>query len=325
MEDRRKSKLISANNSDTSTTEETPRSLLTRDRQNSNTSKCSLRFAQKVIANIIEYDKVEPTSLLKLNPEKPMYIATNFEINNQGEIVRNDRALTKKTSDPTSLVSEQSSKAITENSLLKRKTSLTDQKPLKILPRNQKLRLETLKISKYHINGTIISQSLSMDQQVYIRLSDDNWTTFIETNCIAEDSENFNQIKVYAFDIRIPINRKFGRIENKSSNQSIISKGIKKVKSIISDSSLLTSKSSSTASSSRSLKRSHEMGSLDTLTKENSRLFDEDYEDTLERAPDFLEIMPVLSYFGLCYYDDNDKNYYKFEKIKSYNEIGERE
>lgn len=118
------------------------------------------RFAPEVITSIREYCNQEPPNFLLINSEQPLYEPVNFKLDKiTGRVIRDNI----KHNDLSSPTSSATGVPLVEN----------DSELLR-----KKVRLESLKISKYHLNGFITCASLSMDQNCYIRVSYDNWTTF---------------------------------------------------------------------------------------------------------------------------------------------------
>lgn len=149
--------------------------------KSSTTSGESLKFAPEVITSVREYCNQEPPNyLLYINLEQPLYQPVNFKIldQNSGHIIREKKKETKQ--------------AIAS-------TFSNDKDLLK-----KKVRLESLQISKYHLNGFIICSSLSVDQSCYIRVSCDNWNTFRETQAILLQ-QNHENVKNYRFDFMLPL------------------------------------------------------------------------------------------------------------------------
>lgn len=161
------------------------KSILSKNDTNKESSNCSrskilspsskssfqLKFATDLISSIQEYCKQEPPNYVSFsNFSTPLYQAKNFKQDQRGVIVRENKK---------------------------------DLKTINVL-------LETLKIKKYHLNGSILCNKLSSDQSCYIRVSNDDWTTFQETqaimvqntsakDCVEKESER------YCFDFMLPV------------------------------------------------------------------------------------------------------------------------
>ena len=128
-------------------------------------SDSELRFAPQVITSVREYCDYEPPNFLLMSPDTPLYDPVNFRLDNNGNVIRGENTQGNKDgnkSDKSSTSTQEQTNSDNNNKDLLR----------------QKVRLDSLSISKYHLNGYITCASLSMDQNCYVRVSSDGWSTF---------------------------------------------------------------------------------------------------------------------------------------------------
>lgn len=254
------------------------------------------RFAPDVITSVREYCNQEPPNFLLVNPNQPLYEPINFQVNDDGKIIREQ---TEGSSTSTINLISCSQQDLNSNPSV---NTISNDKDLL----RKKVRLDVLRISKYHLNGFITCASLSLDQSCYIRVSCDNWKTFRESQAIEIGDFNINTPTQYQFDFLIPIDRNIdteltGSVSSasKASRHEVpsvcsIGKGVKHTTSNVSNGIIVLSATELTADSS---------------------VRDEAWQDTLRRAPAKLELMVVLNGFrGLFYYDTNEGRKYSLGK-----------
>jgi hypothetical protein len=296
-------------------------------------SESELRFAPEVITSVREYCDTEPPSFLLISPDQPLYEPVNFQLDGSNKIVRSKSNTSKvgvshTTTGPTSSPinqrssissstneiqpekinsinsanSNSNSRTTVENTSLPRSVPNIEEQDLIL---RQKVRLDSLSITKYHLNGFITCASLSMDQNCYVRVSTDNWTTFQESQAIEIGDFNLNTPTHYQFDFLIPIERNM-MLRRVSSEDAPTGKP-----ELEKDN---TSNKTFSGLPKSLRKRRETMPNLGGKTTPKKRTIDEDYNDTLRRAPPILEFIVVLNSFGLFYYDDNCKNKYTLAK-----------
>lgn len=250
------------------------------------------RFAPEVITSVREYCNQEPPNFLLINSDQPLYEPLNFKVDDNGKIAREcsyaslaDLNTTKEADQRNTPDHSQQSSAAT--------SILTLSKDKDLL--RKKVRLESLKISKYHLNGFITCASLSLDQSCYIRVSCDNWNTFQESQAIEIGDFNINTPTQYQFDFLIPIDRNIDENLNSSLSQASRASRHEIPGSIASGGSSMKLRSAN-----------HTTTNSATELAASTSIRDEEWQDTLRRAPAKLEIMIVLNGFrGLFYYDTN--------------------
>lgn len=250
------------------------------------------RFAPEVITSVREYCNQEPPNFLLINSDQPLYEPLNFKLDENDKIVRESSTisledLTKETDRSIRNTPDHSQ----QNSATTSTLTLSKDKDLL----RKKVRLESLKISKYHLNGFITCASLSLDQSCYIRVSCDNWNTFQESQAIEIGDFNINTPTQYQFDFLIPIDRNIDENLNSSLSQASRASRHEIPGSITSGGSSMKLRSGN-----------HTVTNSATELAASTSVRDEEWQVTLRRAPAKLEIMVVLNGFrGLFYYDTN--------------------
>lgn len=231
-----------------------------------NSESLNIRFSQMV--NLREYDgELAPETVRKTN-QQPIYRITNFRVDQNNFIVDDNDNNNNKGS-----------------------------KPIK------KVQLESFKVTRHHLNGSIKAKSMSLDQQCYIRVTTDNWVTFQETEAIDTGDDSSPMLTKYHFDFIIPIPRHESNTDNNcATNTNTL---------INSDSppSSQTSLISSKTSSIRNLDNNNSISKTSNLSS-TSTLF------SIKDCPQGMEFFVVLKSLGMLYIDDNDKQKYKLKLIQ---------
>lgn len=231
------SKVKSVSNMPSNVSAIPPHLKLEHERSNTaTTSGSELTFAPEIITQVREYCNDQPSSLVKPSGEEPLYQPVNFIIDpkdftilrdNTGQVIKkldaNSCSSAMFDNNTTDVANSSSSKKT--NSKLSINTlnidadnkSTTSSIRSTSIPASRftskadlaraKVRLDRLKISKYHLNGWITCASLSMEQHCYVRVSTDNWTTFQETQAIEVGDFDLNGPSKYQFDFLIPMDR----------------------------------------------------------------------------------------------------------------------
>ena len=255
--------------------------------QNQKSSRAQLKFAPELITSIREYCNQEPPNFIAFsNLSTPLYQAKNFTLNEKnGQIVR-------------------------------QKQDGNKNQDLKILLKTSNVLLESLKIEKYHLNGTIICSKLSSDQSCYIRVSYDNWTTFQETQAVLvqENSKIIgNGIRRFCFDFILPVPKNenlnlmnhFGQ-NNKNNRLNVKRGSIDSTESGISVGSCSTVTSQDSSSSASGLKKN---------SNNNNNIFQKHLIEQFgfssctgfyQNLPQHFEICVVMRNKSMLFYDFND-------------------
>ena len=247
-----------------------------------NQKSSQLKFAPELITSIREYRNQEPPNFIAYsNLNTPLYQAKNFTLNEKnGQIIR--------------------------------QSNCTSNQDLKILLKTVNVLLESLKIEKYHLNGSIICSKLSSDQSCYIRVSHDNWTTFQETQAVLVQGSKINEnIRRFCFDFILPVPKNenlmnhFGQNNKRKNNRLNVKRGsIDSTESGISvgSCSTVTSQDSSSSSPSSGLKKNS-----------NNNIFQKHLIEQFgfstgfhHGLPQNFEICVVMRNKNMLFYDFND-------------------
>merc|ERR1712173_32499 len=237
---------------------------------NRQSDSLSIRFSQMV--NLREYDGEQPPETVRKTNHQPIYRITNFRVDQNNFIVDDN-----------------------ENK--------GSSKPIK------KVQLESFKVTRHHLNGSIKAKSMSLDQQCYIRVTTDNWVTFQETEAIDTGDDSSPMLTKYHFDFIIPIPRH----ENNNNDNNTTN-----TNTLINSDSVTSSQTSLISSQSSSITRKLESNNNNSMSRSISNLSSSSSSTlfSIKDCPQGMEFFVVLKSLGMLYIDDNDKQKYKLKLIQ---------
>ena len=240
-----------------------------RSEEGRNSESLNIRFSQMV--NLREYDGELAPETVRKTHQQPIYRITNFRVD-QNNFIVDDNDINK------------GSKSI------------------------KKVQLESFKVTRHHLNGSIKAKSMSLDQQCYIRVTTDNWVTFQETEAIDTGDDSSPMLTKYHFDFIIPIPRHENSSYNTDNNCATNTNTLINSDSVSSSqTSLISSRSSSI--NARNLDNNSSLSKTSNLSS-TSTLF------SIKDCPQGMEFFVVLKSLGMLYIDDNDKQKYKLKLIQ---------